>query len=473
MTRRIFPQWGGHLVRQVPRWWYGSPNRESESSRRDELPKDWWHGSPSRASLCLMIVLLTSSMACIITPACAQPESTAPEAVETHAPLPWPTRASIGVYEIDVGPWVFTRVGWFGLGGVQDDLDDAALVADPLNKTAVRFEEMGSIVVRMPEGELSATARLAGKPIAAYKVLTTDPRPSNSENTGEDTDEQRIVQLQRTWFVLYEPRNTEKADATKGVVLLFPGMFGTPEPVIDGLIGQLRNNGWHVLRMLTHSSRFTEQASYTLDPQDGLGEEAEAIANELGDRAAECALAVEAVCAHIAKTRLDIPIDRRIALGMSGGGMVLPTIVAREHDAYKAAVFIGGGCDFAAISMESNYADWIDAVRIEWASEPTDMDRTAFAFTYRDAAPFDSYHTATLMADIPTLMLHGSADKAVPASLGDLLWTRLGEPERWEAPIGHEVLFMGFLPAKVPALLDWLDEVVKENLLHKQETVME
>ncbi|VAX38353.1 hypothetical protein MNBD_PLANCTO03-1884 [hydrothermal vent metagenome] len=408
-----------------------------------------WPGSPSRLFLCIAALLLPV-LTSFTVPICAAQSTSAAAAPES---LPWPTREAVLVEEIKVGPWALRGVGGLGLGWEAADIADAAAVAEMLDGQKVRFEDEGSIVVRMPEGTLSSTARIAGKPVAAYKFLSADAR------------EDGVVQLQRTWFVLYAPRDTDEEAAVSGVVLLLPGMFGTPEPVIDSLVGMLRDRGWHVLRMLTHSSRFTEKAGYTLDPEGDLEGVAGAIADELGDRAVECALAVEAVGGYIAKTRPDIPIATRIALGMSGGGMVLPTIVAREPGAYSAAVFIGAGCDFAAIGMESNYADWIDAVRIGWKGEAegSTASEAADRFTelYRQAATFDSYNTAPRMADLPTLMLHGSTDKAVPAALGELLWQRLGEPERWSAPVGHEMLFMAFVPSKTTDLLDWMEEALK------------
>lgn len=384
---------------------------------------------------------------CLVAPACAiQPDAAAPAAPDA---LPWPDRAATLVREIEVGPWTLRWVGESGLGWLEADRGDAGLIAAELDlpADAVDFEGEGSIVVRMPEGELSRTARLAGKPAAAYEFLSADPREGDA------------MQLQRTWFALYEPRHTEPdSEDAKGVVVLLPGMFGTPEPVIDSLVGQLRDRGWHVLRMLTHSSRFTEKASYTLDPSGDIDATAATIAADFGDRAAECAIATEAVCAHIAETRPDVPIGARIGLGMSGGGMVLPTVIAREPAPYRAAVFVGGGCDFAAIAMESNYTDWIDAVRIAWRDGVTTPEAAErFTRAYRAAAPLDSYRTAPRMAGIPILMLHGETDRAVPTHLGELLWERLGKPERWTAPAGHEVLFLAFLPAKAPALLDWLD----------------
>src|SRR5205085_268147 len=68
--------------------------------------------------------------------------------------------------------------------------------------------------------------------------------------------------LQRTWFALYEPKD----GPARGVALLMPGLFNTPEPVIDHVVAQLRGRGWAVLRMMAQPSRFTELLSFDLDP---------------------------------------------------------------------------------------------------------------------------------------------------------------------------------------------------------------
>lgn len=379
----------------------------------------------------------------------AQPSGTAsgPAASPGAGAIAWPGRAAVMVREVEVGPWELRWVGTKGIGGleamgVESDLRDRAEVAGALGVEAasVDFEEYGSIVVRMPQGEVSRTARVAGRPAAAYEVLTADARAEGR------------YQLQRTWFVLYEPHG----EAVGATAVLLPGMLGTPEPVIDGFVGRLRDRGWHVLRMLTHSSRFTEKRGYGLDPDDPTALAGE-IAGEFGDRAAENALAVEAVCAHIAGASPGTPIGRRVAVGMSGGGMILPTVLARDPDAYAGAVYIGAGCDLAAITIESNYTDWINAVKIWWDAEPSAEAREAFTGAYRERAGLDSYSTAPAAAGIPTLMIHGELDQAVPAAYGDLLWRRLGEPERWSVAATHETLFLAYLPGKFDEVAAWME----------------
>ncbi len=427
-----------------------------------------------RMSLWLWLAAMVFVLCAIATTAAAQPEAgvgargqggheTAERAAAPASrAIEWPKRDAMIVRGVEVGPWSLLRISSWGIGGSPSDRGAAALMAEALGvePDTIRFEEDGAIVVRMPAGELLPTAGLAGKPVAACEVLSAKRR--------DDGD----ADLERTTFVLYEPKraeagNTEANDAeateaagaaARGLVVLLPGMFGTPEPVIDSMVGQLRERGWHVLRMLTHSSRFTERAGFTLAPDGDIEGVAAQVAAVLGDRAAECAFAVEKACEFFASARPTLPVDRRVAFGMSGGGMVLPTVVAREPDVYKAAVFVGAGCDFAAIAMDSNYAEWIDAVRVSWTGDPADADRARFTEAYLAAATLDSYHTALVMRDIPALMLHGISDRAVPAATGDLLWQRLGEPERWTVPAGHEVLFMAYLPTRAAEVLDWMEQ---------------
>ena len=384
----------------------------------------------------------------------------APETQETRTAadepreIVWPERAARVVRPLEVGPWTLYRVGPWDLGRSAGDKAASGLVAAMLevDPETIQLEKSGSIVVAMPEGELLPTAGLAGKPVAACEVVSARAVADGA------------YEIERTAFALYNPSEDagdgEGVERPGGLVVLLPGMFGTPEPVIDSVVGQLRGRGWHVLRMLTHSSRFTQRAEFVVEAGGDVAGVAAEIAGVLGDRAAECAFAVEAACGYFASTSPGLPVDRRVALGMSGGGMILPTVVAREHDVYKAAVFVGAGCDFAAIAMDSNYADWIDAVRVTWKGKPTAEDRAGFTEAYLESAALDSYHTALAMRDIPTLMLHGMGDRAVPAATGDLLWRRLGEPERWTVPAGHEVLFLAYLPSRAADVLDWIEHAV-------------
>lgn len=267
-----------------------------------------------------------------------------------------------------------------------------------------------------------------------------------------EVDGPKRVAIQRTWFALYEPAGRQR----RGIALVVPGMFGTPRPVVDGLVNTLRAHGWAVLRMLSHPSRFTERLELSVDPASPESAAA-AAAVEFSDRAAEAAYAAEAAFEWIERERPALASGPRVAVGMSGGAMALPTIVAREPEKYDAAVLIAGGVNFLSIVCSSNYTDMIDSVRAVWSGgEPNAAQRRAFEAAYLELASLDAFHTAPTLRGKPLLVLHAENDLAVPSRLGDELWERLGKPERWSYPLGHELLFM-MLPTKYEEIADWLD----------------
>lgn len=282
------------------------------------------------------------------------------------------------------------------------------------------------------------------------------------------------LELQRTWFVLSDALDAAgKPTEPRGFILLAPGMLGTPKPVLDGLVRAARPRGWAVLRMLGHPSRFTARAIIPVDIEHDAEGAADRIAELFTQRCAEAAYASDAAVHHAYELdpRLaDVPL---VCIGMSGGAMAMPTIIAREHELYDAVVLIGGGADFLAINERSNYAGFIDAIHLDWDAAdhpgkseddidtdalrpPTESELTRLSELYIERAPLDAYHTAAALEGKPVLMLHAERDRAVPADLGDLLWQRLGKPERWQYPFGHELLFAA-LPTQLGRVFEWLD----------------
>jgi predicted esterase len=269
----------------------------------------------------------------------------------------------------------------------------------------------------------------------------------------------QTVRLERTWFQVFDPIPEDGADPKpRGTALLMPGLFGTPEGTLSQLATQLRRQGWVVLRMMSQPSRFTEQVEFELAAKGDVEAQAKHIAQVLGGRAAECAFAAQAAFTHLEEKRPDLKQLPRVAIGFSGGAMTLPTVLAREPDRYSAAIMVGGGADFWLMNQRSNYRGLIDAIREKWDGDVTDQDRARLDELYLKNAPLDSYHTAAALKGKRVLMIQGTADLAVPSPLGDLLWERLGKPERWLVEdAGHELLFMT-LPQKFEKMMDWLDK---------------
>lgn len=273
-------------------------------------------------------------------------------------------------------------------------------------------------------------------------------------------DDPRIA-IERTWLAFYDAASPEP----KGTIVIIPGMLGTPQPIIEGKVRYWRNSGYAVLRFLSHPSRFTERIEVPIP----AGEE-ERVGRELADvydqRTAECAFAADAALDYVFARRAGLKDKPVVLVGMSGGAMVLPTVYAYAPHRYHAGVLIAGGANFLKISALSNYADWIDAMVLDW--EPDKPDTTGRATPerlerlnngYLGASRLDATHTAPEMAAIPTLVLHATRDRAVPSDTGDVLWRLLGQPERWVFNVGHEVIFV-MLPTQSGRMQAWIDRTL-------------
>jgi len=297
-----------------------------------------------------------------------------------------------------------------------------------------------------------------GEPQLAFKFISA--QLVGFVKAGQEYQEQ--IELERTWFTYRTPRGEEESI---GTVVLMPGMFGTPEPVIDTIERYLRSKGWSVLRMLSHPSRFTQRSQYGLE--DGnAARVAKEIAEMFDTRAAEGAYAASAAVRFVHDRFPDNAGRPVVLMGMSGGAMILPSVYAFDPSLYSAAVLIAGGGNFLEINVRSNYAKWIDAMDID--ADPSDAEiqkpekkeLKELVDLYLSMSKLDSLHTAESMHGVPILMLHASSDKAVPASTGDALYEALGKPERWVYPIGHELIFAA-LPMQTPKIERWIrDQVI-------------
>lgn len=349
-----------------------------------------------------------------------------------HDELVWPDRLGSTIVDLGIDP---ARLMGGRVSGTQvvvndDDRAQWRALAELIDADEPRWERFGSFLFRPLDGVI--------------RPALSDAQDAFVYVSAEQTEDG--AQIQRTWFTVQdstaEPVEGEVVVGVVGVVIVLPGMFGTPVGVIDQLVTAMREDGWVVIIMLAHPTRFTERVQFQIDLGGDLDAQAQVVADELTGRAVECAFAVEAAFDRLLERRPELFDLPRVAVGMSGGAMVLPTVVALEPEEYDGAVFIAGGVDFWRINLDSNYADWIGAVDVEWSpAAPTPEQRRVFDQAYLRHAPLDSFHTASLLADMPTLMIHGTLDRAVPAELGDELWNKLGNPERIEVEAGHELVF--------------------------------
>ncbi len=334
------------------------------------------------------------------------------------------------------------------------------------------FEAAGAYVVRelVPGEDATVGTPRAGRATFMFQVVSL--RPAHAGQNGPV--------VERTAFAYYEPAlgwddQGRAIDPlpTRAVVTLLPGMFGTPGDTVQDLTRRLRTRGVGVLRMLAHPARFTERALFMVPVEGDVSAAAGHIAAELTDRAAQCALAIEMARLYVRQQRpetadgaagLGVPWS---IVGMSGGAMVTPTVIARDPGAWAGAVLIGGGTDYLRILMTSNYTDWINALDVSWFRAPgengegqvgvpvTQVRREELWRAYRNSAPLDSANLAPRMAGKRNLLILGATDRAVPIAQGEELWQLLGRPERWTIDGGHEWLFFT-LGRRLDEIAEWV-----------------
>lgn len=357
-----------------------------------------------------------------------------------------------------------------------------------------------------PAGPLAGRASLLFQHLSARLPKTLTDELVFEDEQGAATKVAMKVstsRVERTWFAYYDPfpprdergfLDGDRKAEVRGLVVILPGMFGTPPDQIGTLTRRLRNEGFAVLRMLAHPSLFTEHVSFAVPMQGPLDAAAKDIAAELTGRTTEVSYALESALAHVMTQRPEL-IDKKLGLvGMSGGAMVAPTIVARNPKLFERVVLIGGGADYLQILLESNYREWIDAVEVLFfegtpatgaplpdgtkpAIEPVrpdeppkpgagdfrlvskgpaaDARRAELLTAYRKHAPLDSANLATALAGTKVLMVQGTTDRAVPRATGDLLWEKAGKPERIMVAGGHEWLFFT-LNRHLPRMTEFL-----------------
>jgi hypothetical protein len=524
-----------------------------EAASRRSLPCLGWLGGTVVATVALA---LTACQATVLTPlryaGAESPEQAPPPATPApiKASLPWPARQPLKPAEFDAK--IIARLS---TGQTWQPMGVIAPVESPLNAFRVREElpqrhrkafddavdalksqaqppkaEAETFVLAMvPEGPGAfifvkgapdpdnPAGPLAGRASLLFQHLSAREPTSKMELVDfEDKTKNERMQLrvkvatsriERTWFAYYDPfpprddkgfLDGDKKARVRGLVVVLPGMFGTPPDQISTLIRRLRNEGFAVLRMMAHPSLFTEHVSFAVPMEGPLDSAAEDIALELTGRTAEVAYALESALAHVMKQRPEL-VDAKLGLvGMSGGAMVTPTVIARNPKLFERVVMIGGGANYLQILLESNYREWIDAVEVLFyegsppkptpnadgsvtASKPIKADEPAklaadgrnpgfrlvtkgdkadarrkeLLAAYQRAAPLDSANLATSLKDVKSLVIQGTTDRAVPRETGDLLWEKAGKPERILVPGGHEWLFFT-LNRQMPRITEFL-----------------
>lgn len=179
---------------------------------------------------------------------------------------------------------------------------------------------------------------------------------------------------------------------------------------------------------------------------------------------ADIAYSWEAALAFVEKKCPALAGKPVVYVGISFGGIVGPTVVSRLGDRVKATVLAGAGANLMGIASESDI-EGLDLVLTASDGKrimPGSENYRAISEMYLEKAAWDSYNTAPFLMGRPVLLVQGRSDTTVPSRYGDLLWERLGRPERWSAWYGHPLLIY-FIGDHRREIVDWLERHVRET----------
>jgi hypothetical protein len=387
-------------------------------------------------------------------------------------PIFWPTRHVPGLFEAS------TREG--ASDETKQGEAEFALRGEPIGSAWV---VTGAWRVRVESG-----GPLVDLTSADFQTLVFHEPPRDSTEAMEDEDRvwgkvlgatpglrvmgHRIDQaaLSVTWRV----RMPERAVRGDGGV----GAEGGEQP-IKGLMVRLRSigpeeyeapiddaflrRGWAVVS----SVGMTMQGRVMIPAERAAGmtrAERDAAMVQLAGKAAHdlqvnWAYAAEAALTHVRGEYTALTRTPTVLVGCSFGAIVGPTVAARVDP--SAMVLVGGGSDglralvWASEEVFNGPGIFADP---EGRGVTRAMADEAFR-AYLEGHPFDSYNVAPALAGTPTLMLHAASDGIVDARFGDLLWERLGKPERWVGNYGHSLLFY-LLPDSAEEIAAWAEGAV-------------
>lgn len=263
----------------------------------------------------------------------------------------------------------------------------------------------------------------------------------------------------------------------KGIALVKHGLGGLEytRPVANELLGR----GWLVIESEGLSWGF-ERVERALEEEDlesrgqGSGrttkpkpmspDEASTAFAQGAQLFADIAYSWEAALAFVERKCPAAAGKPVVYVGMSFGGIVGPTVVARLGDRVKATVLAGAGANLMGIAGESD----IDGLDLELVGadgkriRPGSAEYRTISELYLQKAAWDSYNTAPFLVGQPVLLVQGRSDTTVPSRYGELLWERLGRPERWSAWYGHPLLIY-FIGDHRKEIVDWLERHVRET----------
>ena len=246
---------------------------------------------------------------------------------------------------------------------------------------------------------------------------------------------------------LYEPEN----HPARGLIVHLGGNKYVRRALLE--------RGWAVLNASTsgrHAERRADPVSFEIEPGERLDEAAAQIAVLFDDELADWPYSLEAVLQYLARHRPDVRQAPTAVMGFSIGAIALPAVVARMPDRFEAAVLVAGGANLLEVSHRTDKPD--SGINLNWVNaQPRDEDWQTLYAAYLAHARLDPYHTAAALTGMPSLIYHGSFDRVVPASTGELLFARLGEAQRHVFPVGHQHLLRVVMRLQAEQIARWTE----------------
>lgn len=217
--------------------------------------------------------------------------------------------------------------------------------------------------------------------------------------------------------------------------------------------------GWAVLSSPgtgRYSHHRQSPTTFEVEPGGDLEALAAYLAATIDDELADWPYSLEAVLDYLADHRPDVPQEPLVIMGFSIGALGLPAVVARLPGRFEAAVIVAGGANLLEISQRSSKPD--SGIELKWnVAQPTHADWQQLYAAYLAYTRLDPYHTAAALTDMPVLVCHAQFDQVVPAATGELLYARLGRPQRFTYPVGHKHLLRVVMRLQAGRIVEWVE----------------
>jgi len=272
--------------------------------------------------------------------------------------------------------------------------------------------------------------------------------------------------IRGTRMRLFEPTGAHAGDVSRGLVVHLSSLGGLDYELAT--VRALTDRGWAVLVVNASTARRDEQPVF-VDPDSDMKPPAKRLAAIIDNRVAEIAYAAEAGVEYIEKNRPLVRTYPTVVAGYSAGALTAPAVAERLRRVLAGVVLVGGGANLLDISQRSSLTN--GGIKVLWrrpegstslsegelSSKPSPAQLKALTDAYLGESRLDPYALAPRFESVPVLLIHCMFDDIVPTDTGELLYRRLGRPERLSFPFGHRALFW-LLPGKADRIADWIDE---------------